>query len=97
MDLTPIKTGSNPGENVLFVQTLPAFHPVWTCHVYVKLDVRESTLVLEVTGTVSVVLIIIIIIRLYIVINELQRDVKPIQSCNYVQCTSVYIIIDASF
>jgi len=44
--------------------------------------VCKKFLVLEMEDRVSVCLSIILIIRLYIAIDELQRDVKPIQSIN---------------
>jgi len=73
--------GSSPGNNILFVQTLPAFYSVWiyweikgvsiSYHVYVVGDVKE------IGSRVSVYFIIIIIIRLYIAINYLMGR-KPV-------------------
>ena len=75
--------GSSPGDNVPFVQVVPAFHPVvdilgnqrrvhllpCLCGMGCK---RSLEVVLGMGVRVSVYLIIIII-RLYIAINELMR------------------------
>ena len=77
-----------PGETALFVHytclppSLWTYREIkglipWLCDTGCK-----RALVLEMEVRVSVRLIIIIIIRLYIAINELQWDLKPIQSIN---------------
>ena len=50
----------------------------------------KRTIVLEVEDRVSVCLVIIIIIRLYIAINDLHRDINNIQAINLISMLYPY-------